>query len=254
MLIPAFNEHATLPSLLAEVREALPGSDIIVISDGSADATVRVAREGGATVLDLPCNLGVGGAVQAGFRFAVEQGYQMVVRIDGDGQHPPAEVPRLLEQMRRNPTDLVIGVRDPKGDGYQARGVRSLGIKLLARFLSRICRQRVTDPTSGFWLLGRPLFFCFAGEYPEEYPEPEALAMLRRQGFTMQEVTVRFRARQHGESSIEGWGTAYYALKVGLALFIDRLRPVNRVLARTSVVRELGVRDARPVRSPAGAP
>ena len=244
VLIPAYNEHASLPALLAEVREVLPGCDIIVVSDGSTDATARVAREGGAIVLDLPCNLGVGGAVQAGFRFAVERGYERVVRIDGDGQHPPAEIPRLLECMRRDPADLVIGVREASGDGYQARGVRSLGIKCLARFLSLICRQRITDPTSGFWLMNRPLVFCFAGEYPEEYPEPEALAMLRRQGFSLREEPVQFRARQHGTSSIAGWGTAYYALKVGLALFIDRLRPVNRVLARSSVLRELDRRDA----------
>ena len=252
VLIPAYNEHASLPALLAEVRRVLPETDIILVSDGSADATARVAREGGAIVLDLPCNLGVGGAVQAGFRYAVEQGYELVVRIDGDGQHPPEEIPKLLEGMRRDPADLVIGVRDTSGDGYQAKGVRSLGIKCLAGFLSLICRQKITDPTSGFWLMNRPLVFCFAGEYPEEYPEPEALAMLRRQGFTMREVAVQFRARQHGTSSIAGWGTAYYALKVGLALFIDRLRPVNRVLAKNSVLRELDKRDANTGRGPGG--
>jgi glycosyltransferase involved in cell wall biosynthesis len=244
VLIPAYNENASLPALLAEVRRVLPATDIIVVSDGSVDATARVAREGGAIVLDLPCNLGVGGAVQAGFRFAVEKGYEQVVRIDGDGQHPPSEIPKLLECMRRDPADLVIGVRASTGDGYQAKGVRSIGIKCLACFLSLICRQKITDPTSGFWLMNRPLVFCFAGEYPEEYPEPEALAMLRRQGFAMREVPVQFRARQHGTSSIAGWGTAYYALKVGLALFIDRLRPVNRVLAKSAVLRELEKRDA----------
>lgn len=243
VLIPAYNEHASLPALLEEVRGVLPDCDIIVVSDGSTDATARVAGEGGAIVLDLPCNLGVGGAVQAGFRFALERGYERVVRIDGDGQHPPAEIPKLLERMRREPADLVVGVRQASGEGYQASGVRSLGIKCLARFLSIICRQRITDPTSGFWLMNRPLLFCFAGEYPEEYPEPEALAMLRRQGFSLREEPVQFRARQHGTSSIAGWGTAYYALKVGLALFIDRLRPVNRVLARVNVLQELERRD-----------
>jgi glycosyltransferase involved in cell wall biosynthesis len=228
VIIPAFNEEESLGPLLRELRLALPDVAALVISDGSRDNTRAVAAAHGVKVLDIPCNLGVGGAVQAGFQYAVRHGYAHVVRIDADGQHPPAEIPKLIAAIREGDADLVIGARFGGLSQRVSTRIRYFGIRALALFLSRICRSRVTDPTSGFWLLKRPLLDYFAAYYPAEYPEPEALALMRRQGYAFREVQVTFRPRMAGHSSIHSWGTVYYAIKVGLALVVDRVRVVNR--------------------------
>ncbi len=235
LIIPAFNEALTLPVLLEEVRGASVPLDVLVINDGSADMTAQAGRWSGVKVLDLPCNLGVGRAVQAGFQYAVEQGYGFVVRIDGDGQHPPAEIPRLLEAAQASGADLVVGSRFGGERQMISTRFRYAGVRALAVFLTMICRSRIQDPTSGFWLVRQPLLRYFAREFPADYPEPEALALLRRQGFTFTEVSVKFRIRQAGVSSIRAWGTIYYAFKVGLALLVDRVRPVNRHFARERI-------------------
>lgn len=232
-IIPAFNEEASIGALLDELHRDLPGLPVVVISDGSMDDTAAIAAARGATVLDLPCNLGVGGAVQAGFQYAIRQGYPYVVRLDADGQHPPAEIPKLAAAMADGHADLVIGIRFGSTKDRVSTRLRYLGIRVLAVFLSVICRSRVTDPTSGFWLVSRPLLDYFAHYYPSEYPEPEALALLRRQGYSFREVPVLFRPRMAGHSSIRTWGTVYYAIKVGLALLVDRIRVVNQRLAKS---------------------
>jgi len=236
ILIPAFNEEEVLTSLVGEVRRYFPETPVLVVNDGSLDRTAAVARQAGAIVLDLPCNLGVGGAVQAGFQYALAKGYSCVVRIDGDGQHPPEEIGKLLEAMASTGADLIVGSRFELTDGCVSSRGRYLGIKALAFFLSLICRSRVTDPTSGFWALNRPLLSYFSRSYPADYPEPEALALLRRQGYSFAEVPVRFRVRQGGRSTIRSWGAFYYALKVGLALVVDRVRPINPLFDRSRVV------------------
>ena len=227
VLIPAYNEEASLPGLLAEVRSQLPGASVTVVDDGSADGTAEVARACGARVLRLPCNLGVGPAVQTGFRDALESGFDFLLRLDADGQHPPAEARKLIEAMIRQPTDLVVGTRHGEGSTYHGNWFRRAVLKGLALFVSVICRKRITDPTSGFWLVSRPLLKCFALHYPSDYPEAEAIALLRRQGFSLEEVPVAFKPRQAGESSIRAWGTVNFAAKVFLALFVDRLRSVD---------------------------
>ena len=227
VLIPAFNEEASLPGLLAEVRAQLPGAAVAVVDDGSADATAEVARAAGARVLRLPCNLGVGPAVQTGFKYALESDFDWLIRLDGDGQHPPAEARKLVAAMRAHPTDLVVGTRYGPGSTYHGNWLRQFVLKGLAVFVSIICRKRITDPTSGFWLVSRPLLGCFALHYPSDYPEAEAIALLRRQGFSLEEVPVAFKPRQAGESSIRAWGTVNFAAKVFLALFVDRLRSVD---------------------------
>lgn len=235
IIIPAYNEEESLGVLLEEVRCHLPGFDNIVVNDGSTDATAEVATRGRATVLNLPCNLGVGGAVQAGLRYAYERGYQFAVRIDGDGQHPPEEVPKLLDMLQESDTDLVIGSRFLGEPSYTSTRFRLIGIRILALFLSVICRSRVTDPTSGFWAVNRKLMFYFAHYYPTEYPEPEAIALLTRHGYSFRERAVRFRARLSGASSIRTWGTVYYMIKVFLALFVDRIRPLETRFVRSNL-------------------
>lgn len=235
VLIPAFNEEEALESLLAEVREVVGDLAVVVINDCSLDHTSRIARDLGARVLDLPCNLGIGGAMQAGFRYARDHDFDFVVRCDGDGQHPPAEIPKLLAALASEDVDLVTGSRFKGEASYTSTRVRKLGIAGLARMLSIICRQEVTDPTSGFHAYSRELISYFAHRYPVDYPEPEAIALLCRQGYRFMEVPVVFRARSSGVSSIGQWATLYYALKVGLALLVDRARLIDPRFARGAV-------------------
>jgi glycosyltransferase involved in cell wall biosynthesis len=235
VIIPAYNEEGAIGNLLDELKQYVPNLDVIVINDGSTDYTALLAKKKGVKILDLPCNLGVGGAVQAGFRYAYDQGYQYVIRIDGDGQHPPGEIPKLIAAMKEGSADLVIGSRFAGERSYVSTLFRFLGIKMLALFLSRICRSRVTDPTSGFWMVNRKLLYYFAHDYPTEYPEPEGIALLRRQGFSFREVPVEFRPRTTGLSSIGAWGTVYYMMKVGLALVVDRIRPIDDRFAKENL-------------------
>jgi hypothetical protein len=235
IVVPAYNEEQSLGRLLDEIKTCLPGFRVIVVNDGSVDNTSAVARQHGALVLELPCNLGVGGAMQAGFRYAYDLGCRYLIRIDADGQHPPAEIPKLMAEMSRGLSDLVIGSRFGGQNVCISTGFRYVGIRALALFISMICRSRVLDPTSGFWMLNRRLLYYFAHDYPDDYPEPEALALLRRQGYSFKEVPVTFRPRTAGVSSIRAWGTFYYAVKVGLALFVDRVRPIDQRFARANV-------------------
>jgi glycosyltransferase involved in cell wall biosynthesis len=239
VIIPAFNEEESIGEVLDELKEYTPDLDVIVINDGSTDQTVQVVRSKGVPVLDLPCNLGVGGAVQAGFQYAYQKNYRYVIRIDGDGQHPPAEIPKLLKAMEEEDADLIIGSRFRGQKAFVSNLVRYLGIKILALFLSLICKSRVTDPTSGFWMVTRPLLCYFAHEYPVEYPEPEAIALLRRHGYSLREVPVTFRRRTAGRSSIGPWGTLYYMMKVGLALLVDRIRPIDNRYVRSHLEKGL---------------
>lgn len=234
VILPALNEEASLGGVLADLARYCPGMDIAVVNDGSSDRTGEVARAGGAMVIDLPCNLGIGGAVQAGLMYAYAGGYRYVVRCDADGQHPPAEIPKLLTALDHGGVDLAIGSRFAGVRSYTSTFGRHLGIRALALMLSVICRSWITDPTSGFFAMNRKLMHYFAGHYPTDYPEPEALAFLRRQGYDFCEVPVVFRPRQAGHSSIRTWNTLYYAFKVGLALVVDRARPVDPRFAKAN--------------------
>lgn len=236
VIIPAFNEQASIGRLLRELKTALPDVPAVVICDGSTDRTAEIARKQGAIVLDLPCNLGVGGAVQAGFQYALARGARLCIRIDGDGQHPPSEIPKLIARARQTDADLVIGSRFSSDGLHTSSVLRYFGIRMLALFLTLICRKRVTDPTSGFWAVKQPLLYYFSRDYPVDYPEPEALALLRRQGYSFVEEPVTFRPRLAGRSTIHGWGTLYYAIKVWLALLVDRVRVLDKSLSRQSIL------------------
>ena len=239
VLIPAYNEENNIGAVVADVIQRTPPYDVLVVNDGSADETAACARRAGAKVLDLPCNLGVGGAIQAGFCYAVERGYDYAIRCDGDGQHPAEGIAGLVEAMQTQEADLVVGSRFRANGSYKSAGVRHAGIFVLGWFLSLICRKRVTDPTSGFQMLNRPLMMFWAHSYPMDYPEPEAIALMRRQGYRYTEVPAEFRERLSGRSSIGEWDTLYYMLKVFLALMVDRARPVDPQYQRENVVRRL---------------
>jgi glycosyltransferase involved in cell wall biosynthesis len=236
IIIPAFNEEEAIGPLLNELRETLPGVKVVVIDDCSRDTTAQAAEDHHAVVIRLPSNLGVGGAVQAGFQYAWAHGYHFAIRCDGDGQHPPTEIPKIVEAMVEQEVDLVTGARIPENGAVTNSFARSLGIRYLSVFLSYICKKRVTDPTSGFQMFNRPLIYYFANRYPMDYPEPESLALIRRQGYQFCEVPVRFQARTAGASSIDAWAAIYYAFKVTLALVVDRARSVDQRYARHNLL------------------
>ena len=235
IIIPAFNEEECIADVVKEVKRVTPSLDVVVVNDGSTDQTAEKARSAGATVLDLACNLGVGDAVQAGFRYAFEEGYRAAVRCDGDGQHDPADFPGMLAALDEEGVDLVVGSRFLGESQFRGTMVRSLGIRVLSWVLTVICRKPVTDPTSGLQALNRPLLYYFSRYYPKDYPEPEALALMRRQGYDFREVPATFRSRLAGRSSIQKWGTLYYAAKVFLALLIGRARPVDTKFERCKI-------------------
>jgi len=202
----------------------------VVIDDGSTDRTAAVAEEAGARVVQLPKNLGIGGAVQTGLRLAWREGFSCAVQVDGDGQHPPEELGKLLAALRETPTpDLIVGTRYGESrQGFQSTLLRRLGSGWLRWVLRRVAGVRSTDPTSGYRLYGPRALALFERTYPYDYPEPESLAMGRAAGLTIREIPVVMRARTAGASSIRSWRTAYYMLKVSLAVTLCYLRSAGR--------------------------
>ena len=228
-LVPAYNESATVSGVVDALRAAEPRFDVLVVDDGSTDDTAAIAEGAGARVLKLPFNLGIGGSVQAGFQYALDNDYDYMVQVDGDGQHRPDEIQKLLATMDDDPgVDIVCGSRFLTDQGYPAPISRRTGIHIFSFILSRIVGQRVSDPTSGFRLYNRRGIALFARDYPHDYPEVEAVLMLHFHRLRMREVPVRMMERGGGVSSISSGKSAYYMVKVLLAIFIGlvRARPV----------------------------
>jgi glycosyltransferase involved in cell wall biosynthesis len=225
-VIPAYNESGSIAEVVESVRRDLPGWDTVVIDDGSGDRTAERATRAGALVIRTPYNLGIGGAVQTGFILAREGGYERMVQIDGDGQHEPSEVQSLEAEMTAGGADMVCGSRflGEGEDRYPAPISRRTGIHIFAFLLSIFLRQRITDPTSGFRLYNRRAIELFAADYPHDYPEVEVVLMLHQHRLEMAEVPVKMNLRTEGASSISSGKSAYYMVKVLLALFVGLLR------------------------------
>lgn len=221
IIVPAYNESNHIRQVVADIRKIAPQAHIAVVNDGSTDDTYAEAARSGATVFDLPYNLGIGGAVQTGYRFAAMHGYDFAVQIDGDGQHDPADLPRLLEALTRSGADMAIGSRFLEKAGYQSTFARLIGIRLLSAIVSLITGRKATDPTSGYRVCGRRAIALFAAHYPTDYPEVEAIALLHRQGLRFVETPVVMKPRASGTSSITALKSAYYMIKVTLALLIS---------------------------------
>lgn len=233
-IVPAYNEARNLPRLAEALRAHAPQLEVCLVDDGSTDETAQVAEGLGWTVLRLPMNLGIGGAVQAGYLWALERGHDVAIQIDGDGQHDPADVGALLAPIRAERADVVIGSRFLSDGGFRSTLVRRAGIRYLSWFLRLRCGARVTDPTSGFRAAGRDAIALFARYYPSDYPEPEAIALARRAGLRIVEAPVRMRERAHGRSSITVFRSLYYLVKVSLALVLLPRRGIRLAGERTA--------------------
>ena len=229
-VVPAYNEAGAIGRVIDEIRAFDPSFDVVVVDDASSDDTTAVAQAHGATVLRLPFNVGIGGAVQTGFRYALGEGYDRAVRLDGDGQHDASELGRLLRPIESGEANLVIGSRFvDRGGSYRPPLARRLGIRVFARLVSLLGGQRVTDTTSGFLALDRVGIELFASEYPHDYPEVEATLVALRSGLRLSQVQVEMRERETGSSSITFVRSLYYMVKVMLALLVASLRRYPRL-------------------------
>jgi glycosyltransferase involved in cell wall biosynthesis len=236
VLVPAFNEEGSVGTVVDEVVRH--GYDVLVIDDGSVDRTADKARRAGAVVLRLPVNLGVGGALRCGFRYAVVHGSSTVVQCDADGQHDPAQIPVLLDTMRAEHADMVVGSRFAlEGDAYEVGTVRRLVMHRLAHLASRRAGVTITDATSGFRAIGGRLLGSFAASYPAEYlgDTIEALAQASRAGFRVVQVGVRMRPRAAGISTSSSVASVWYLVRVVAAVWLQRFRPEGRRVVRVTL-------------------
>lgn len=228
-IVPAYNEELNVPTVIRELNDCDPKVDIVVVNDGSSDKTQEVASAENVPVLSLPFNLGIGGAVQTGFRYAWLKGYDVAIQVDGDGQHLACEIKKLLPPIESDQADVVIGSRFIGDSDYKASLSRRIGIWCFTVVNTLILRQRMTDNTSGFRAYNRKAIKLLSRYYPRDYPEPEAIVILKKHRFRLAEVPVKMRERQYGDSSIGFLRAIYYMIKVNLAIFIDLLKENERV-------------------------
>jgi len=223
-VVPAYNESESIATVVAEVKAFDPEFEVVVVDDGSMDGTAQLAGEAGAHVVRLPFNLGIGGAVQTGYQFARDYGFDLAVQVDGDGQHDPGQIPLLLGPLLDGSADMVVGTRFAGEGSYRAPLARRVGIGVFARVVSLVVGQEVTDTTSGFRACNRKAIQLFAADYPHDYPEVEGTILVFKHRLRMVEVPVAMRARAGGRSSIGTASSAYYMVKVLLAIFIGLFR------------------------------
>lgn len=232
-IVPAHNEAEAIVSTVASIHELAPDFDVLVIDDGSTDATAARALSAGAMVLRMPFNLGIGGAMQSGYIYALEHDYDVAVQVDGDGQHDPRHIHDLLARLNEvSDLNMVTGSRflDPDSDGYRSSASRRVGIRVFALVVSLITGRRVTDPTSGFRMTDRCGIELFASDYPHDYPEVEAILLMNAHRLRSCEIPVEMRPRLTGTSAISSTQSVYYMVKVLLAVFVGlfRTRPRSR--------------------------
>lgn len=228
VIIPAFNEVATIGGVISSVKAEVPEADIVVINDGSNDNTAQTAAEPGVIVLNHPYNMGIGATMQTGYKYALNKGYDVAVQVDGDGQHPADQIRRLIEPILKGLADIVVGSRFLGEGGYRPSIARGAGMALFSRVVSAIIREKVSDTTSGFRAAGRDCIKFFASHYPDDYPEVEALVLLHKTDFSIMEVPVSMAERAGGKSSITPLRSIYYMVKVLLAIFVDLLKKTER--------------------------
>jgi glycosyltransferase involved in cell wall biosynthesis len=226
IIIPAYNEEKNIDHVIRSLKREDSNFECVVINDGSKDDTQKMAELSGlATVIQLPANLGIGGAVQTGFKYAYYHQFDYAIQFDGDGQHLASEIKHLLAPLRNGQCDVCIGSRFvQKTHGFQSTFMRRIGIKIFGVLNKLLIRQKITDSTSGFRAYNKDAVRFLAANYPTDYPEPETIILLGKNDFNMQEVSVEMLERQGGESSISGLKSAYYMVKVILAMLMTAQR------------------------------
>nr|WP_222126740.1 glycosyltransferase family 2 protein [Paenibacillus sp. 32O-W] len=233
VIIPAYNEAKNIKNLINQLKIIDNFNfDIIIINDCSDDDTSTICKELNIKVIDLPCNLGIGGAVQTGYKYADENGYDIAIQVDGDGQHRPEYLNDIIQPILQEKADMVIGSRYLEKQGFQSTFLRRLGIKYFSRLIELLTQQKITDPTSGFRAGNKKVIKLFSQRYPVDYPEPEAIIILSRNNLKVLEVPVIMSERREGTSSINWIRSIYYMIKVTLAILIDIFRkktPVNQL-------------------------
>lgn len=224
IIIPAFNENACIEKTVKDIQDKAPDFDYVIINDCSTDNTKEICEKNNFHFLDLPINLGIGGAVQTGYRYAVEKGYDLAVQVDGDGQHDAAFLNIMADEMEKTGVDMLIGSRFISKEGFQSSFMRRLGIRYFTGLIKLITGKVVTDPTSGLRMVNRKVIELFAKSYPKDYPEPETAVTVLKHHYSIKEIPVIMRERQGGTSSINPKKSIYYMVKVSLAILVESLR------------------------------
>lgn len=221
VIIPAYNESENIVNTVKEIKEKASGFDYVVINDCSSDKTLEILESNHLNYINLPVNLGIGGAVQTGYKYALEHEYDMAVQVDGDGQHDPAYLHSLEESLIKEKADMVIGSRFIKNEGFQSTFARRMGIVYFTKMIKSLTGTTITDPTSGFRLVNKDVIALFANDYPRDYPEPESIVALLKRKKKVIEVPVQMKERQGGVSSIRLWNSVYYMIKVSIAILVE---------------------------------
>lgn len=224
IIIPAYNEGENIEKTIKTIQENAQGFDYIIINDCSTDNTRDICEEKGYNFINLPINLGIGGAVQTGYLYGYEEGYDMAVQVDGDGQHDPKFLSVMADYLEKNKLDMVIGSRFIEKEGFQSSGARRMGIKYFTCLIKLLTGKKITDPTSGLRMVNREVMKIFAYDYPKDYPEPESVVAILRKNKKVEEIPVIMKAREGGVSSISPKKSIYYMVKVTLAILIEKIR------------------------------
>jgi glycosyltransferase involved in cell wall biosynthesis len=227
VIIPAYNEQDSIAMVINDILSIqITNIQIIpiVVNDCSTDKTVEAASKLNCVLLDLPVNLGIGGAVQTGYKYAFENNFEYAIQVDGDGQHPASEIPKLVKEIEKREYNIIIGSRFIENTGFQSTGMRRLGINFLKNWIKLFSGIIVNDNTSGFRLFDKEVIKLVQKSYPDEYPEPESIIMFAKYGFKIKEVAVEMKERQGGQSSIKAFDQLYYMIKVSIAIFYTYLR------------------------------
>ena len=230
IIIPAYNESENIVGTVRDIEQNAADFDYIIINDCSTDNTLEICKQNHFNYVNLPINLGIGGAVQTGYKYAKEYGYDLAVQVDGDGQHNPVFLQKMAEYLEEHELDMVIGSRFITNEGFQSSALRRVGIVYFTRLIRVLTGKTVTDPTSGLRMGGRKVIELFAENYPKDYPEPETAVTALNHGLKIEEIPVIMRARQGGVSSITMKKSVYYMIKVTIAIIIERMRGRNKAL------------------------
>lgn len=228
IIIPAYNESANIENTVKDIVNNAPDFDYVIINDCSTDNTLEICERNGFNVVNLPLNLGIGGAVQTGYRYAYNNGYDIAVQVDGDGQHDPAFLTKMAEVMVAEKADMLIGSRFLEKEGFQSSRVRRMGITYFTWLIKLFTRKKITDPTSGLRMINSDIIEIFAESYPRDYPEPESVVHVIRLGKNVREIPVIMRERQGGKSSIRFFSSIYYMIKVTVAILTELMRKIDR--------------------------